>query len=236
MPIFEKYNCFFVHIPRNAGTSVEGLLGVKSIQKMSNKKQIELMYGYKGHDELDHATISMILSKIPSEKFKKYNSFAVVRNPITRLASQYRYTLTQPPNAFLTGVQKSFYEFCEVIYRLKDELENFPHYMVSHYLPQTKFIYHNHSQIVRDIIRFENLEENITNFAKKELGIEKINLANENRTSKNMSPEEVLDSMGYQKSILSNLSRSNRQRRKILDMIYKIYYDDFVNFDYKLCE
>lgn len=70
MPISNKHNLILVHIPKNAGTSIEETL------EMNELSGHHKWYNYK--------------YKVP-EKWENYYKFSVVRNPFDRVVSNYVY-------------------------------------------------------------------------------------------------------------------------------------------------
>jgi hypothetical protein len=72
-------NLLFIHIPKNAGTSVKLFLSQKT----------KLM-GYKYGSE--HIKYTDLIKKVP--RLEKLNSFCIVRNPFDRLTSIYRFAKT----------------------------------------------------------------------------------------------------------------------------------------------
>lgn len=69
MPISDEKKLIFVHIPKNAGTSIENHLKMR---------------------ETGHKVWFVYRDRFPNE-WQNYTSFAVVRNPIDRFVSCYRY-------------------------------------------------------------------------------------------------------------------------------------------------
>lgn len=69
---FDKYKCVFIHIPKTAGTSV--------LKALSGNQEIY-------HD---HCTFQEYLAA-NGNKYFEYSSFCIVRHPLTRLHSVYRY-------------------------------------------------------------------------------------------------------------------------------------------------
>ena len=73
--IIQEPKLIFIHIPKNAGTSIESIF--KPYIRLNNLVD-------------RHAPINDIKSKLPSI-YKKYTKFAVVRNPYDRATSYYSY-------------------------------------------------------------------------------------------------------------------------------------------------
>lgn len=116
MPISDNLKLIFVHIPKNAGTSV-----IKS--KVGDFYMI-------GHD-----SISQIKNKEP-KKWEEYFKFAIVRNPWDRIISNYEYSKmeksywhqTSYPNAthvdYHTLKDKTFDECVNMLYQDRSSLRH----------------------------------------------------------------------------------------------------------------
>ena len=75
--IIEKHKTIFIHIPKNAGTSISTYFGPV---KHTKGEQIASK----------HDTIKEIKSKFPA-KYTNYKKFAIIRNPYDRMVSWYFY-------------------------------------------------------------------------------------------------------------------------------------------------
>ena len=78
--IIDKYKTIFVHIPKNAGTSIKDFFN----RDRGDKLCIPLVKINK------HDTIHQIKLKVP-ELYSSFRKFAVVRNPYDRTLSWYSY-------------------------------------------------------------------------------------------------------------------------------------------------
>ncbi len=91
MPVCNKRNVIFVHIPKCAGTSIEVALGWASayprIGREITKTVPNFMTLFGG--DLQHLTIREIAEYFLSSKTSNYFCFAIVRNPFDRLASHF---------------------------------------------------------------------------------------------------------------------------------------------------
>lgn len=85
---FDK-NYIFIHIPKTAGTSIEGYLGKHKINKNHG-------YGVFNGKVFQHFTYNEIknylISNGKKEFFNQSIKFTVVRHPIDRLISEYKWT------------------------------------------------------------------------------------------------------------------------------------------------
>ena len=78
-PFMHKYNCIFIHIPKNAGSSVLAAFNDNNGRKHA-----------KWYDFLE-----------ANEYFyKRYYKFSIVREPLTRLFSAYKYALKGGNNSY----------------------------------------------------------------------------------------------------------------------------------------
>tara|TARA_B110000027_G_C16117431_1_gene300925 strand:- start:2009 stop:2650 length:642 start_codon:yes stop_codon:yes gene_type:complete len=162
--ISKKNKLIFFHIPKNAGTSVSNLLLkdenfyypwvilskiLRKFKKTDNfffdnfQKKIYLF--------TSHETVKTIEKKISSEIYDNFFKFAVVRNPYSRFVSRYNYMK-------LTNTLKEL---------------NFPEFLKKHVElsliadQQYKFLLNKNGKIgVNKIIRFENINEEMTEFSK----------------------------------------------------------------------
>jgi hypothetical protein len=151
---------YFVHIPKNAGSSIEevGLdHGVKWGKEFFNRKLYKFF--------LNGKLVSLAHWHLPYE-VRKYDRapdkcFCVVRNPYEKIVSSYNYhsrnfsqiqKLTL--NEYIDEALKSFFvnEF---------KLDN-------HQRPQSEYIFHKGEKVINNILRFENISEDF----KKLTGLE----------------------------------------------------------------
>jgi len=163
----DKYKCIFIHIPKNAGTSVITLLNDNN------------------RTEQEHNPYWDYLRSDPS-RFRDYEKFCIVRNPWDRLLSGYEY--------LKDGGNKGSDKYLSD--RVNRECESF-HDFVMNWLtfdkiynikvlnPQFIYVYdtQNETLIIENIIRFESLDKGF-NEMKKKLNI-KGELAVLNRTKSN---------------------------------------------------
>ena len=77
--IIDKYKTIFIHIPKNAGTSIEMFFSNIMIKYWEDVLRIQ---------PSRHDTIDMIKRKFPSI-YNSHTKFAVIRNPYDRMVSWY---------------------------------------------------------------------------------------------------------------------------------------------------
>ena len=151
MPISDKHKLVFIHIPKNAGTSIE-----KSFHMRAT--------GHKTWDTYQKQYL---------EEWSRYTSFCVVRNPFDRLVSNYEYarreesywhSTTNPEQA--TYGKHPDYEF------LKDRsfsecVSALPHLIRNGHpgwKPQHIWVCDGDHVHVNEVLQFESLSEDITRF------------------------------------------------------------------------
>lgn len=132
MSVYHKWNAVFVQIPKNASTTIHGVL--------SNRTD----------EDHDHELYIQTLSKNDPELIESYFSFAIVRNPYDRFVSTWEYL--HGPDEYLWTL--SFEETVNLFYergRFFYTTENI------HWWPQARFVAIKNAILVDEIIRIEEL-------------------------------------------------------------------------------
>lgn len=100
MLISKKKKFIFIHIYKNAGTSISTALipfTSNKLQRYANNQLKKIGISYlKDQPCSTHATASEIIETIGEKEFKSLFSFAVVRNPWDWQVSLYQYMLKNP--------------------------------------------------------------------------------------------------------------------------------------------
>ena len=160
MLISDSHQFIFVHIRKAAGTSLRQLLEEVSLSK-NNHIWYKFLWrsGFRAHYQKcyfrKHSPLSEAERVMPSDLFKKYYKFAIVRNPWDRLVSEYEYIKTQPTHSrFKKLYTMDFKEY--VIYQSKRTSAH-----------QANALKLQNGQLGCDFIgRFENLNDSITQISK----------------------------------------------------------------------
>lgn len=163
MPVSDYHECIFVHIPKCAGSAIEDSLSIKR----RNKQQLHGPDG-KG-DFLQHMTIFEI-NKLLNENQNKYFSFAIVRNPYSKLVSDWSWCKRWFKHKWLTtndNTKVGFPSFESYI----SFIENVGTNAWSHFKLQKEFIYDSQNKSKIDYIckietlntSFENIKQCIKN-------------------------------------------------------------------------
>jgi hypothetical protein len=159
MPYFlnNNTNILFIHIPKNAGTSIEFYLSKKH-NILLNEKSLYMfteqnITDFDNKISLQHQTLSTYI-KYKDDFNINFNNifiFCVVRNPYTRLISDlFFYNLITNEST-----QNEVYNVI-ISYFTNNNLDN-------HNIPQYKFITDDNNQIYKNvnIFKFENLKEDM---------------------------------------------------------------------------
>jgi hypothetical protein len=196
-----KRNLLYVHIPKTGGSTIEYIIDDNTLT------QKEKLLGYdKNNCALQHYDIVKLKSHFDNN-FENLNIFTIVRNPYDRIVSDFH---------FLKDIlkYKTFDDYIDAAKKIisNNKYDENPFY--DHFKKQSDFIFLNNKQIVTEIYRFEDFENNLTHICEK-YGFVKndklwIHKGNYEKTNK------------YE--IIFNY----------LDTINDIYYDDFINLDYKI--
>ena len=142
MPFIHEHKLLFIHIPKTGGTSVESKFNVIRKNELYEEKIVKIdgILFAKQH------WLPYLIEKEFPEKFKKYKKFCIVRNPYTRVISEYYYQFPKQ--------KVSFEDF--VLSRLNDNERD-------HYLPQHLYF----ENIDYDyVLRTETLNEDFKKMSK----------------------------------------------------------------------
>ena len=221
MPYFENDNLLSVHIPKNAGKSIEVALGLAeqaNLGKVGRRSLINRVFTFaqraslnlnsqkKLHGTLDvalcaqHLTLQeiLLLGLIPKEKVESVKSFAVFRDPFERAVSTFMHFAGNQ-----NSTSKDFEKFCSSWYF--DESKD--HNIIAHRRQQIDYILDCRGRVGMDrVLLFQNLAQEFYKLC-SEWGL----------------LNKRLPYIGLQtnKSLLDNLY--NPQARK---MIHKYFSDD----------
>ena len=147
----DRYRCFFIHIPKVAGTSIKTALQLPG----------------QGHQSWQYFQQSF------PQRWKNYYKFTVVRNPWDRLVSAYVYATME--NSFWHSSEKgmhpdykllnnmSFADFCQLLMTQRASLQH------ESWFPQFPWITSEPGfQLqVDQVLRFENLEKDFVDLCKR---------------------------------------------------------------------
>jgi hypothetical protein len=174
-----------IHIPKTGGSSI--------------KKY------FFGEDIIYHKTLTELHDMNPDIP-KKYQIFSVVRNPYSRIKSIYKHITENKYRCKPYGISEniSFKVFIKDGHFKKSTPNNFS-------LPQTDYLSLNGVLYDSHIIKFENIQKEITKFAK----------------TNNISP--LTSSFPH---IRAGTNRKSNLIDELKEIVYEYYKDDFLNFNY----
>ena len=194
MTICHERKLIFIHIPKNAGTSIIKAIGVQNILIDKTIEEYKVQY---------------------DEYWDKYKKFTVVRDPIDRFISAYKFARMKESGWFSAtgeeGLEKhKHYDICNSM-----DINEYTSYLYKNpkkfnrwNIPQTFIISNENNEMEIDyFLRFENLQEDL-----KKIGIERIQKLN----SSKIEDDKVIQ-----------LSKKSKMK------LYEIYDIDYENFNYK---
>lgn len=229
--ISHNHKAIFIHIPKAAGTSIETYflddLGLDFEDKHS------LILGrttnlYAAPKVLSHLTAIQMLEQhyISQELFDSYFKFSIVRYPIDRLFSTYKYWGYAAVISFNTFITKQLPR----LYRSEKH-----HFFLK---PQTEFLYDvSGQQNLMDFTgRLENLQDDFKNILKL-LGKEATPLKHVNKGKEYgllRGAKKIMDNPYLLTSISLAKHRSKDLSNVALQIILDYYHKDFENFNYPI--
>jgi len=199
MPISLQHEFKFIHIPKTGGSSIEKAFNLFHRHNLFVPRHTEVIEGVKFSPQ--HLTHNLIEHECPFTK--DWFSFTVVRNPYTKLLSEYFYI-----NGIFEGEKVEKFDEDEFNFWIDNSLLKFD---MDHKLPQYSFI----DKEVDMILRFENFEEDFNILQQKLNTHYKITHTNHDKRGFN------------KKEIIESLNPSTKEK------IYSIFRGDFEKFDYK---
>ena len=164
MPISHKHKFVFVHIPKTAGTSIEKFFNLYGVNNKGDNRifNIDIMFGQNAQ----HFTYKEILKK-SNKNLSNYFSFSFVRNPWSRMVSEFFWRKHFPKLR-----KRTFKDFVLKTHEFKDV----------HILPQTIFVLDKGGKQLVDFIgKTENLQEDF-NIVCDKIGIPQQQLPHKNKT------------------------------------------------------
>lgn len=165
MPYIEEHNLLFIHIPKTGGVAIERALGIKAANEPKKliSKQGELIEGVTTVPQ--HFTPDILRERLGEDIYESSIKFAVVRNPYTRVLSEYFYRNK-------SGNMGKFSTWFKNYYKKLDH---------AHKIPQSKFV---DSEDIT-ILKQESLQEDFSRFVEENNLPIKPELGRENKSKHN---------------------------------------------------
>lgn len=199
MPFCKERRFIFIHIPKTGGTNIEWKLNLGSEKNG---------FIIKDNIAYQHSNYKYYKQLFGENIFNEYLKFSVVRNPYTRIISDYFY-IPVDNIAFQGG--KSFDEYLFIVKNIVEQNRFTDNLYFDHFKPQHTFICDNSNKIMVDkLFYFEKFNE-IEDFLLKNYGV---------------TDKSVILKGNYKKN---QIILTEKQK----EIIYDIYKKDFDIFDYK---
>jgi hypothetical protein len=198
----------FIHITKNAGTSIENAGKAKGLQWGLYHTE----YGL-GHITPDSGWHHEVTTRLPLSLINQYDWFMVVRNPYTRILSEYHCKWAGPPASSTVGPMNFLKHNKQ---KLKESMNEYLIQKIRnapaeghHYTPQALYL---HPTAKIHVLKFENIQAEFDALMAT-YGIEGLVLKRENSKEKRFR--------------ISDFSR------ELIALINEVYHEDFVQFGYR---
>ncbi len=157
MPITEKYQTIFIHIPKTGGSSLETVLGIHGRDNRGSVAPApEILFGIEAGRALQHLTAAEIKKRISREVWENYFKFAFVRNPFDRLVSEFFWQKNRRQSR---AKNLDFKKFLLEIVAPAVERKKPEHLFDDHYRPQNQFLVDRSNRLLINFLgRFENFQ------------------------------------------------------------------------------
>lgn len=221
--ICHHYKCVFIHIPKNAGQSVEHVF--LNLLNLNWETRAPLLLRNNDRPELGPQSLAHLKAEeyvrfkyLTQEMFDNYFKFAFVRNPWSRMVSIYKYLGFNKKYDFKKFLLE---EFNSRAFRNK-------YWIVV--VPQNEFLYADDGNLLVDYVgKFESLQNDFDIVCKK-IGLPSTLLPHVNE-----SKDSFVSLSLNPKNVARNLLASIRAKNIPCYGKYQDYYDDeSINFVAKL--
>jgi hypothetical protein len=219
MPISYDHKILFIHVPKCAGTSVEGILNCKDEDKfytesLTSRTLASLpINSFTGREyricaskNKQHYTYRELIKILPKNIIEDFEKIAIVRNPYDRLVSEYYYS------AYSIKSHKNFEAFVKTALKLDLYTRNWLY--DGHLETQTSYLINEQKNFnsINKIFKFEEINT-CFDYLNKIIGkVCRPHL----RAASNRKP--------YSEYYTSELK----------EIVYNFYKDDFTNFNYSV--
>ncbi len=226
--ICRAFECIFVHIPKAAGRSVEMyFMNRLNLDRDDETHRQQMLLNdnddpARGTEKLSHLSASEYVDcgYISQQDFDNYFKFSFVRNPWSRLVSEYRY------RNFLS--HKSFKDF--VMSKLpKPGWDD----KYRHVMPQSDMLYDNNGHLLVDFVgKFETLQQDFDQVC-IQLGFNDSRLPHINSSDKKSRELRRKARNIFHRNKESSLRRYNEfYDEETREYVAELYQADIKNFNY----
>ena len=216
MPVYERHQLVHIHIPKTAGTAIEGFFHDLGDMEWGPKSWV----GQQRRDgrwfEFQHLTYRELVS-LTGFQYASFRSFAVVRNPYQRFLSDHFWRNAVMPQHRFDSIAEFLHQIPGNMDRHWDELirgaDRTTASFLIHVRPQTHYVHDARGRVLVDeVLRFEKLGEDLARLLEP-LGL----------TSRFVRPPR-------QRRLSDHLGRDQ------IELINEIYALDFARFGYEKIE
>jgi hypothetical protein len=166
--ILNSLGLIFVHIPKNAGTSVANMLSLNSNiidVEIGGTKQGEnsQLYFIKKYKISKHSTAQQIKNAVGSKHWDKYIKFAIYRDPLERFHSIFNFLKVWDWHG--GDLQKSIIDCTDINNFISDKIYLNPTIPDLMFRPQHKWIVDTNNKLLTNyLINYEFLNTELPNF------------------------------------------------------------------------
>jgi hypothetical protein len=221
--IIDKHKTIFVHIPKNAGTSIKAFFGAidDGVAEGFHK----------------HKTIKEIKNENP-EAYNSYKKFAIVRNPYERMISWYAYF-----NSYLlhNDLLNTYNYNSNTVETKKPEISGFKKFIKNPEIETWEYNF-NHNYLEASVPGYVKPKPKVNSSRLKLLKPQCYWVDETVKILKYENLKEELESFLGTKVDLEKLNKSSRDNilayydKESLDIVYEKYKEDFEKFNYKRIE
>lgn len=210
--ICHHHKCIFIHIPKNAGQSIEHVF-IKQLG-LTWETRAPLLLRSNNRPELGPPKLAHLRADqyikckyLTQEMFDSYFKFTIVRNPWSRVVSIYKH--------FGYNNKLEFHAFIKGVFQTKLLAEN--HWFVG---PQHNFICSDSGdQLVDFIGRFEDLQNSFDKISKR------VELTDSMLPHVNNSIDKMPNLISKPKSIVRRFTNFKKNKSRFRHNTYQDYYD-----------
>lgn len=214
--ICHHYKCIFVHIPKNAGQSIENVF--LDLVGLNWKNRAPLLLRSNRNPDLGPPRLAHLKAEeyvhfkyLSKDIFDDYFKFSFVRNPWSRMVSFYKYL----------GFEDKF-EFKDFLFR-KFESEIY-HKMYWFVGPQKDFIYNQKNERIVDFVgRFEHLQADFDEICRR-INVSPIVLPHANKSDEKKSESVEASRVS---------SWKDHYDQDCIDLVARLYERDICEFGYE---
>lgn len=144
MVISDSPQFIFVHIPKTAGKSV-----AQGLQPEGSPKHPLC------RSDTKHETMIALLKRVGQATTAPYKTFAVIRNPLDRFVSHYRYLKSNPSRFPELSAINNLDAYADAIQAGRQDVIRRPERV----MPQHEWVYSDDTLLAQQLFRFEDLPD-----------------------------------------------------------------------------